>query len=107
MAGGEIRFGEVIALAVLDRVGVLQALLDLAFAGAALLADRGAQQVRLFGKRHSLVVVGDESDGERHQSLTSAASSTPLPASCLSSARACLVEVRATLEGLNARLAAR
>src|SRR3954469_23705794 len=53
VTGGEIRFAQVISLPVLDRVGVLQPLLDLAFAGAAdagaalernsaLLSDRGA-----------------------------------------------------------------
>src|SRR5689334_2210134 len=100
MAGREIRFAQVISLAVLDRVGVLQSLLDLAFAraadagatlegNAALLANRGAQQVRFLRDRHYLVAIGDERDGERHQTPTSAASTAPRPASCASSARAC------------------
>src|SRR5207244_341522 len=35
VTGGEVRFGEVVPLLVLDRIGVLQALLDLALASAA------------------------------------------------------------------------
>src|SRR5207248_359817 len=97
--GGEIRLAEVVAFLVLDGVGVLQSTLDLALAGAAdsraafewdaaLLADRGTQQVSLLGDADDLVVVSDEHDGERHQRLTSFASTAPLPASWFNSARA-------------------
>src|SRR5207253_3632400 len=99
VAAREFSLGQVIALLVLDGVGVLEAFLDLAPAGAAdagaalerdaaLLADRGAQQVAGLRDGDNLVLVGDEGDGDRHQSLTSSALSAPLPASCASSARA-------------------
>src|SRR5438105_15279686 len=93
MPRGEVGRAEVIALAILDRVGVLEAFLDLALAraadagaaferNAALLADRCAQQVRLLRNRNNLVVVGDERDAKRHHRRTSETSSAPKP-TCL------------------------
>src|SRR5581483_11602108 len=101
---GEVRLGEVAALLVLHRVGVLEALLDLAAAGAAqaaaalernlaLLADRQAQQVAAVGPGDDLAV-GEQRDGDSHggiasgQSLTSSMSMLPKDTSCFNSARA-------------------
>src|SRR5438093_6297963 len=95
VAAGKLGLRQVLALLVLDRVGVLQALLDAAAAGAAdpaaalerdaaLLADRDAQQVARLGDRHDLVVVGDEGDVDHRftsrTSLPFASSSSSLRA---------------------------
>src|ERR1017187_2957821 len=100
VAGRQVLLGQVLALLVLHRIGVLQSRLNPAATGtanaaaalernASLLADREPQQVAVLRPGDHLVAVGDEGDADHRGScFTRAMSVPPEPASDCSSSRA-------------------